>query len=103
MTTKTPLLLAQLLLVTTVLGCASEPTLPPPSAIEASLMARESVRQIPIVPTSNSIILGPGESITIRTSLSDQVRYLCSNRVLLLCDRLNRNLYCFCPGSRQRR
>ena len=102
MTMKTPLLLAQLLLVATVLGCASDPTLLPPNS-EANLVARESVQQVPIVPTSNSIILDPGESFTIRTSLSDQVRYLCSNGVPPICDRLHRNLYCFCPGSRQPR
>ena len=100
MTMKTPLLLAQLLLVATVLGCASDPTLLPPNS-EVSFVERVSVRQVRVLPISNSIILGPGESVTIKTS--DEGRYLCSNRVLLLCDRLNRNLYCFCPGSRQRR
>jgi len=102
MTTTTPVLLSQLLLITTVLGCASERSLPtPPSASEASLVARESVREVPIVPTSNTVSLAPGAIITIKTS--DRTLYLCSNGALMVCDRHNMKLYCECPGSRRRR
>ncbi len=102
MTTKPPLLISQLLLVTTVLGCASNPTLLPPNS-EARLVAQESIRQVPILPTLNSVILGPGENVKIRSSISDPVRYLCSNGSPLLCDRRSRTLYCFCAGGRQPR
>ena len=102
MTTKIPLLLSQQLLVTAVLGCAAEANLRLPDN-EPNMVARASIRQVPMLPTSNSVILGPGENVKIRTSISDQAQYLCSNGTPLLCDRLNRNLYCFCPGSRQPR
>ncbi len=102
MTMRTLHLVSQLVLVTAVFGCASEPTLPTPDASELGLVVqRESVQQVPVVPISNSIILGPGERVRIRTS--DQGRYLCSNGIPLVCDRIGMNAHCFCSPKRQRR
>ncbi len=101
MTTKTPLLLAQLVLVTTVLGCATEPTHFPLTASAAGPAERASVRQISMLPNSNAMILEPGENIRIRGSIKG--RYLCSNGKPLVCDRIGLTAYCSCPGIWTRR
>ena len=101
MTTKTPLLLAQLVLVTTVLGCATEHTVSPLTASEIGLAEQESVRQASMLPHSNAMMLEPGENIRIRGSVKG--RYLCSNGKPLVCDRIGLTAYCFCPGIWQRR
>ena len=84
-------------IVSVVLGCANEANLPIPNTNELALVELESVRDIPLLSISNSVILAPGESIRIRDS--DKTRYLCANGYPPVCDRFNRNLYCSCPGS----
>jgi hypothetical protein len=88
-------------IVSVVLGCANEANLPTPNTNELALVELESVRDIPLLPTSNIVILAPGESIRIRDS--EKTRYLCGNGNPPVCDRLNRNLYCSCSGSRRDR
>ncbi len=86
-------------LVSAVLGCANKSTLPTASTNGLGLVAPESVREVPVLPTSNGIILAPGQSVN-RISTVDHARYLCSNGAPLVCDRLNHKLYCFCPIDR---
>lgn len=86
-------------LVSVVLGCANRSTVPTPKTNELGLVARASVREVPLLPTSNSVILAPGESVN-RISTLDDAQYLCSNGATLVCDRLNHKLYCFCPIDR---
>jgi hypothetical protein len=60
MTTKTPLLLAQLVIVTTALGCATQHSFSPLTANEIDLMERGSVGQVSMLPNANAMILEPG-------------------------------------------
>ena len=101
MTTKTPLLFAQLVLVTTALGCATERTVSPLAANETGLTARESVREVSMSSSSNAMILEPGENIRFRGSIHG--RYVCSNGKPLVCDRIGLTAYCSCPGVWQHR
>ena len=101
MTTKTPLLFAQLVLITTVLGCATERTHSPLAANETGLTARESVRQVSMLSSSNAMILEPGENVRFRGSIHG--RYLCSNGEPLVCDRIGLTAYWYCPGVWQHR
>jgi len=101
MTTKTPLLFLQLALVTTVLGCATERTPSLLAANESGLTQRQSFPQISRSPSSNAMILEPGENIRIRGSIKG--RYLCSNGEPLVCDGVGGTAYCYCPGVWQHR
>ncbi len=101
MTTNTTLLFAQLVLVTSLLGCASERTASLLAANEVGLTQRQSVSQISGSPSSNAMILQPGENIRIRGSIHG--RYLCSNGEPLVCDRIGLTAYCHCPGVWQHR
>ncbi len=87
-------------LVSAVLGCANKSTLPTPNTNELGLVARESVREVPVLPTSNSVLLGPGESVTIRHTRLHQPHYLCSTGRPLECQRIGLRSHCFCPGKR---
>lgn len=101
MTTKTPLLLAQLVLVTTAVGCATESTHAPLTVSELGPAERESVRRASMLPNANAMILEPGENIRIRGT--GKGRYVCSNGKALVCDRIGLTAYCFCPGIWQHR
>ena len=102
MTTKTPLLLAQLVLVTTLLGCTAIPDLSPSTEIESGLAVQQSVRQVSLGSTRSSTrIVDPRDLITIRPG--DESRYICSNGNPLMCDRVGATAYCTCPGIWRRR
>jgi hypothetical protein len=101
MTTKTPLLFAQLVLATAVLGCATKPTLSLPTAIDVSLTQQQSVRQVSLLSNSNTKVFDPGEIIRIRAM--DKGRYLCRDGRPLVCDRIGSTSYCTCPGIWQHR
>ena len=100
MTTKTPLLFAQLVLVTTVLGCATKPAVSPLTASEKSLAELESVLQGSPLPNSSAKFFDPGEIIRIKGM--DRGRYLCRNGRPMICDRIGSTAYCTCPGIWQR-
>jgi hypothetical protein len=100
MTTKTLLLFLQLALVTTALGCATEPAYSPFAAGDSGLAKRESARQVAMLPNANAMILEPGENIRIRGLHTG--RYICSDGEPLVCNRIGLTAYCSCPGNRKR-
>jgi len=97
MTTKTPLLFAQLVLITTVLGCATESAYSPITAGKFGLSERESAQLVSKLPNANAMILEPGENIRIRGL--HKGRYLCSNGEPLVCDQIGLTAYCSCAGN----
>jgi len=101
MTTKTLLQLAQLMLMTAALGCATAPTSSPPTASDNERTARNSVRLVSASLPPNTMILAPGDNVKIRSS--DKRRYLCNDGNPLICDRIGMNAYCYCTGRWERR
>ena len=101
MTKKTPLLFAQLVLATTVLGCATERTVSPLAVNNTGMTEGDSVRQVSKLSNSNAMILEPGENVRFRGSIHG--RYVCSNGKPLVCDRIGLTAYCSCPGVWQHR
>ncbi len=83
-----------------LLGCTAEPTLSTQNTNELGLVERESVREVLVLPTSDSVLLGPGESVTIRHTRLHQPHYLCSTGRPLECQRIGLRSHCFCPGKR---
>jgi len=45
------------------------------------------------------VIVGAGESITIRDALQDRTEYFCETGYPLSCSGLGRARYCFCPHA----
>jgi len=101
MTTKTLLLFAQLVLTTTVLGCATKPTVSAFTASEKGLAEPELVAQASRLPNSSTRYFDPGEIIRIKSM--DKGRYLCRDGRPLVCDRIGSTAYCTCPGIWARR
>ena len=101
MTTKTQMLFAQLVLATTVLGCATKPTVSPFTASENSLEGLELIAQASRQPNSSVRLFDPGEIIRIKGR--DKGRYLCRDSRPMVCDRIGSTAYCTCPGSWARR
>ena len=98
MTTKTPLLLVHLVLVTTAVGCTAIPNLSPSTEIEFALADRNSVRQRLLRSNNSStMVVDPRDLIRIRPG--DKSRYICNNGKPLMCDRVGATAYCTCPGS----
>lgn len=101
MTTKTLLLFAQLVLASTVLGCATKPTVSAFTASEKSLAELELIAQASPAPNSIAKFFDPGEIIRIKGS--DKGRYLCRDGRPMVCDRIGSTAYCTCPGIWPRR
>jgi len=97
MTTKRSLLLAQLLLLATLLGCATEPPYSPLVASEIGPLTERPARS----PKSITTIMEPGDNIRIRGL--NKGRFVCSNGKPLICDQIGLTAYCSCPGSWERR
>ena len=92
---------ASFLALVSLAGCTAEPTLPTPISEELSLTELGSVAQVPMLtPGPELVVLAPGESITFRTPLRNETRYLCRTGRPLQCDGLNRMRYCFCSRER---
>ncbi len=101
MTTKLPLLIAQLVLATTVLGCATKPAVSPFVASEQSLTGLELAVQVSPSTNVSTRFVDPGQMIRIKSM--DKNRYLCSNGRPMICDRIGSTAYCTCPGIWPRR
>ena len=103
---RAPLELWPLVVTTMVLGCTAHPvsTSPDVAVRETALYDPGAVRQVPVSPiTSNTIVLAPGQRARFRTlDGPNDPHYMCSGAELV-CDRLDRTLYCICPGAAQRR
>ena len=71
-----------------------------PAVITATTIAAFNgcaIESASIDPGLETIFLSPGEEVSIRASLRQERRYLCSSGQALVCDGFARRRDCFCP------
>lgn len=71
-----------------------------PTRITQELNLAERAARPGMTSGYDEVIVGAGESITIRDALQDRTEYLCETGRPLFCSGLGRTRYCFCPQER---
>jgi len=96
MTTRLPLLISQLALIATTMGCTAISDFSPTTTYRMQSTMQQPVRRVSFDSMSSGIrIVSPRDLVRIRSG--DKRKYICDTGRPLVCEYVGATAYCSCP------